>query len=128
MCFCASQSMNETTKSYLLVRNLTIIITRERERERHVFLSSSSIYGGFYLKVLIFQMPKGQFERSSCQKDWIWTDPSERAPPSPQSSSTGWRWSFRGVSMWSAGNAQSSPVSLISRKLRCVSSSTSCFH
>lgn len=63
-------------------------------------------------------MPKGQFERSSCQRDWIWTDPSEPAPPSLQSNSTGWRWSFRGASMWLAGNAQNSPVSSTCPKLR----------
>lgn len=83
-----------------------------------MFLSSTSIYGGFYLKVLVFQMPRGPFERSSCRRDWIWTDPSGPAPPSLQSNSTGWRWSFRGVSMWLAGNAQSSPGSSICRKLR----------
>lgn len=83
-----------------------------------MILSPTSIYAVIYLKVPIFQMPKARFERSSCQRDWIWTDPSEPAPPSLQSSSTGWRWSFRGVSMWLAGNALSSPASSISPKLR----------
>lgn len=93
-----------------------------------VCLSSSSIYGGFYLKVLIFQMPKGQSGRSSCRRGWIWTGPSGRAPPSLRSSSTGWRWSSRGVSMWSAGNARNSHVSSICPKLRYQVASLLCFH
>ncbi len=72
------------------------------------------------LKCLLLQMLKALFERLSCRRVWIWTGPSEPAPPSLQSNSTGWRWSFRGASMWLGGNGQNWPDNSICLKLRYV--------